>query len=117
MTPCLNWVGTALGEGAVRAADGIRVDVAVLDAPHRAGQVFDGSDCRGFGRTVLRWSGTEPISRAGRGLEGCVGIELVRVTGPRIAVLDALAAHPHATADSVAAHARLALGSVSTQAV
>ena len=41
----------------------------------------------------------------------------LRVTGPRIAVLDALAAHPHATADNVAVHARLALGSVSTQAV
>jgi len=41
----------------------------------------------------------------------------LRVTGPRIAVLDALAADPHATADSVAVHARLALGSVSTQAV
>jgi len=41
----------------------------------------------------------------------------LRVTGPRIAVLDALAAHPHATADTVAVHARQALGSVSTQAV
>jgi len=50
----VNWVGTALGEGALRAADGIRVDVAVLYAARRAVQVFDGSVCRGFGRTVLR---------------------------------------------------------------
>jgi len=54
MTPCLNWVGTVLGEGALRAADGIRVDVAVLYAARRAVQVFDGSVCRSFGRTVLR---------------------------------------------------------------
>lgn len=41
----------------------------------------------------------------------------LRVTGPRIAVLDFLAGHPHATADQVAVGVRRALGSVSTQAV
>ncbi len=41
----------------------------------------------------------------------------LRVTEPRVAVLQALGEHPHATADSIALHARAALGSVSTQAV
>ncbi|KRF17137.1 Fur family transcriptional regulator [Nocardioides sp. Soil797] len=41
----------------------------------------------------------------------------LRVTRPRIAVLNALADHPHADVDSVARAARLELGSVSTQAV
>jgi len=41
----------------------------------------------------------------------------LRVTAPRVAVLDWLAAHPHATADQVAAGVRGMLGSVSTQAV
>lgn len=41
----------------------------------------------------------------------------LRVTAPRVAVLNALHDHPHSTADIVALHARRALGSVSTQAV
>ncbi len=41
----------------------------------------------------------------------------LRVTAPRVAVLSALHDHPHSTADTVALHARRALGSVSTQAV
>lgn len=41
----------------------------------------------------------------------------LRVTAPRIAVLNAVAATPHADADRVAATVREALGSVSTQAV
>jgi Fur family ferric uptake transcriptional regulator len=41
----------------------------------------------------------------------------LRVTAPRIAVLDWLAEHPHATADQVADGVRARLGSVSTQAV
>ncbi|WP_280492583.1 Fur family transcriptional regulator [Nocardia asiatica] len=41
----------------------------------------------------------------------------LRVTAPRIAVLNAVAARPHADADTVAATVREALGSVSTQAV
>ncbi|MFG3620736.1 Fur family transcriptional regulator [Nocardia sp. NPDC047654] len=41
----------------------------------------------------------------------------LRVTAPRIAVLDAVAARPHSDADTVAAAVRDALGSVSTQAV
>lgn len=41
----------------------------------------------------------------------------LRVTGPRIAVLDAVAARPHSDADRVAATVREALGAVSTQAV
>ncbi|WP_433661221.1 Fur family transcriptional regulator [Nocardia sp. CA-128927] len=41
----------------------------------------------------------------------------LRVTAPRIAVLDAVAAAPHSDADRVAATVRAALGSVSTQAV
>ncbi|MFJ6670247.1 Fur family transcriptional regulator [Actinosynnema sp. NPDC091369] len=41
----------------------------------------------------------------------------LRVTAPRIAVLDWLAEHPHATADAVAEGVRARLGSVSTQAV
>ncbi|QIX26755.1 transcriptional repressor [Nocardioides sp. JQ2195] len=41
----------------------------------------------------------------------------LRVTRPRVAVLNALADHPHADADSVARAARAELGSVSTQAV
>ncbi|GAA1265283.1 Fur family transcriptional regulator [Saccharothrix xinjiangensis] len=41
----------------------------------------------------------------------------LRVTAPRLAVLDWLAEHPHATADQVAEGVRARLGSVSTQAV
>ncbi|MFC9440057.1 Fur family transcriptional regulator [Nocardia sp. NPDC057030] len=41
----------------------------------------------------------------------------LRVTAPRVAVLDAVAAAPHSDADRVAATVREALGSVSTQAV
>jgi Fur family ferric uptake transcriptional regulator len=41
----------------------------------------------------------------------------LRVTAPRVAVLEALAAKPHSTADEVALHVRQALGSVSTQAI
>ncbi|MFD6155820.1 Fur family transcriptional regulator [Nocardia sp. NPDC060256] len=41
----------------------------------------------------------------------------LRVTAPRIAVLDAVAAAPHTDADRVAATVRRSLGSVSTQAV
>ncbi|AXB45738.1 Fur family transcriptional regulator [Amycolatopsis albispora] len=41
----------------------------------------------------------------------------LRVTAPRVAVLEWLADHPHTTADQVAAGVRERLGSVSTQAV
>lgn len=41
----------------------------------------------------------------------------LRVTAPRLAVLDVLAAHPHATADDVARLVRVKIGKVSTQAV
>jgi Fur family ferric uptake transcriptional regulator len=41
----------------------------------------------------------------------------LRITAPRIAVLEWLAEHPHTTADQVAAGVRQRLGSVSTQAV
>jgi Fur family ferric uptake transcriptional regulator len=41
----------------------------------------------------------------------------LRVTAPRLAVLDVLAAHPHATADAVARLTRAKIGKVSTQAV
>ncbi|QIS17256.1 Fur family transcriptional regulator [Nocardia terpenica] len=41
----------------------------------------------------------------------------LRVTAPRVAVLDAVAAQPHSDADRVAATVRAQLGSVSTQAV
>lgn len=41
----------------------------------------------------------------------------LRVTAPRVAALDWLAGHPHATADQVAAGVRERLGSVSTQAI
>ncbi|MEU3272666.1 Fur family transcriptional regulator [Saccharomonospora sp. NPDC006951] len=41
----------------------------------------------------------------------------LRITAPRVAVLEWLADHPHTTADQVAAGVRRALGSVSTQAV
>ena len=41
----------------------------------------------------------------------------LRVTRPRLAVLESLAARPHADADHVARSVRTALGSVSTQAV
>ncbi|MEJ7773643.1 MAG: Fur family transcriptional regulator [Nocardioidaceae bacterium] len=41
----------------------------------------------------------------------------LRVTAQRVAVLDVLHDHPHATVDAVALHVRQALGSVSTQAV
>jgi len=41
----------------------------------------------------------------------------LRVTRPRVAVLDVLAERPHATADLVASAVRALLGSVSTQAV
>ena len=41
----------------------------------------------------------------------------LRVTAPRVAVLEALVAEPHSTADDVAGRVRETLGSVSTQAV
>ncbi|WP_028478109.1 Fur family transcriptional regulator [Nocardia sp. CNY236] len=41
----------------------------------------------------------------------------LRVTAPRIAVLNAVATQPHSDADAVAASVRDVLGSVSTQAV
>ncbi len=41
----------------------------------------------------------------------------LRVTRPRLAVLDAVSLHPHADTDAIATVARAALGSVSTQAV
>ncbi|MFC4124233.1 Fur family transcriptional regulator [Nocardia rhizosphaerae] len=41
----------------------------------------------------------------------------MRVTAPRLAVLNAVAARPHADADTIAGAARAALGAVSTQAV
>ncbi len=41
----------------------------------------------------------------------------LRVTRPRVAVLDAIVAQPHSDADRVAAAVREKLGSVSTQAV
>ena len=41
----------------------------------------------------------------------------LRVTRPRLAVLDALTAHPHSGADTVLAVVRRELGGVSTQAV
>ncbi|WP_328412632.1 Fur family transcriptional regulator [Nocardia sp. NBC_00403] len=41
----------------------------------------------------------------------------LRVTAPRVAVLNAVAARPHSDADRLAATVREALGSVSTQAV
>ncbi|MEE2030789.1 Fur family transcriptional regulator [Rhodococcus chondri] len=41
----------------------------------------------------------------------------LRVTAPRVAVLNMVADHPHSDADEVAAHVRSELGSVSTQAV
>lgn len=44
------------------------------------------------------------------------GAEL-RITAPRVAVLQALAAHPHADVDSIARAARAELGGVSTQTV
>ena len=55
-----------------------------------------------------------PGARDPEGLLRGVGL---RVTAPRVAVLKAIAGHPHATADEVANHVRGALGSVSTQAV
>jgi Fur family ferric uptake transcriptional regulator len=41
----------------------------------------------------------------------------LRVIRPRVAVLDVLVGHPHATVDRVAEEVRARLGSVSTQAV
>ncbi|MEU0514119.1 Fur family transcriptional regulator [Amycolatopsis sp. NPDC006125] len=41
----------------------------------------------------------------------------LRITAPRVAVLEWLAGHPHSTADQVAAGVREVLGSVSTQTV
>ncbi|MCZ1075185.1 MULTISPECIES: Fur family transcriptional regulator [Rhodococcus] len=41
----------------------------------------------------------------------------LRVTAPRVAVLGAVAAHPHSDADEIAVAVRSELGSVSTQAV
>ncbi|MFJ8819223.1 Fur family transcriptional regulator [Amycolatopsis thermoflava] len=41
----------------------------------------------------------------------------LRITAPRVAVLEWLAGHPHSTADQVAAGVRNVLGSVSTQTV
>jgi Fur family ferric uptake transcriptional regulator len=41
----------------------------------------------------------------------------LRVTRPRLAVLDEVAAHPHADVETIGAGARARLGSLSTQAV
>jgi Fur family ferric uptake transcriptional regulator len=41
----------------------------------------------------------------------------LRVTAPRVAVLNVVAAQPHSTAEEIAGQVRAALGSVSTQAV
>ncbi|UGT59510.1 Fur family transcriptional regulator [Nocardia asteroides] len=41
----------------------------------------------------------------------------LRVTAPRLAVLETVAAHPHSDADRIAAAVRSSLGAVSTQAV
>jgi Fur family ferric uptake transcriptional regulator len=41
----------------------------------------------------------------------------LRVTRPRVAVLEAVSAHPHADTESVIRHARERLGEVSHQAV
>ncbi|HLS49634.1 MAG TPA: Fur family transcriptional regulator [Actinomycetaceae bacterium] len=41
----------------------------------------------------------------------------LRVTAPRLAVLEEITAHPHATADSIHAGVRDRLGTVSTQAI
>ncbi len=41
----------------------------------------------------------------------------LRITGPRLAVLDALHDHPHSDVDDIARAARSRLGAVSTQAV
>ncbi|MFC8047769.1 Fur family transcriptional regulator [Nocardia sp. NPDC057353] len=41
----------------------------------------------------------------------------LRVTAPRLAVLETVAAHPHSDADRIAAAVRKQLGAVSTQAV
>ncbi|MGW0043216.1 Fur family transcriptional regulator [Rhodococcus sp. NPDC003348] len=49
-----------------------------------------------------------------RGLLRAAGL---RVTAPRVAVLNAVTAKPHTDADGVAAEVRAELGSVSTQAV
>jgi Fe2+ or Zn2+ uptake regulation protein len=57
---------------------------------------------------------TIPADRAAITSLRAVGL---RVTSGRIAVLDAVRDHPHATADLLAREARLSLGSVSTQAV
>lgn len=61
----------------------------------------------GFMRDV----GTDPDLRAQLRAAG------LRVTAPRVAVLTAVAASPHADADRIAADVRAELGSVSTQAV
>lgn len=41
----------------------------------------------------------------------------LRVTKPRVAVLDAVEGHPHADADTILKAARIDLGTISTQAV
>lgn len=41
----------------------------------------------------------------------------LRVTAPRLAVLDEVTTHPHATADTIRAAVRERLGTVSTQAI
>ncbi|MGL6235729.1 MAG: Fur family transcriptional regulator [Segniliparus sp.] len=41
----------------------------------------------------------------------------LRVTAPRVAVLETLASAPHATADQIASEVRARLGTVSTQAI
>lgn len=53
------------------------------------------------------------------GFEPCERLRAVglRVTRPRIAVLETVAAHPHSDADRVTSAVRTQLGSVSTQAV
>ena len=50
-------------------------------------------------------------------IEGMLRAVSLRVTRPRVAVLSAVSAHPHADADTVIGAARAELGSVSKQAV
>ncbi|MQY31523.1 Fur family transcriptional regulator [Nocardia aurantia] len=58
---------------------------------------------------VMHISGFDPRERL-----RAVGL---RVTAPRVAVLDAVVTQPHSDADQVAARVREALGTVSTQAI
>jgi Fur family ferric uptake transcriptional regulator len=60
---------------------------------------------------------TTPAAAAARAPEGRLRDASLRVTQPRIAVLTAVDAHPHADTDTVVRTARESLGAVSTQAV